>query len=56
MAALLEFECPACGGGLEFSPSSQMVKCPFCDTEFTPEAMEELRNGPKNVSVDDMTW
>lgn len=56
MAALLEFECPACGGGLEFSPSSQAVKCPYCDTEFTLEAMEALRNGQKNVSAEDMSW
>lgn len=56
MAALLEFECPACGGGLEFSPSAQAVKCPYCDTEFTLEAMEELRSGEKNVSVNDISW
>ena len=56
MAALLEFECPACGGGLEFEPSSQMVKCPYCDTEFSVEAMEELRKNQKNVSAEDLTW
>lgn len=56
MAALLEFECPACGGSLEFSPSSQMVKCPYCDTELTLEAMEELKNVQKQVSVEQMQW
>lgn len=56
MAALLEFECPACGGGLEFMPASQKVKCPFCDTEFTPEAVEELAKSSKSTSKVEMQW
>jgi len=43
MAVLQEFECPACGGGLNFDSASQSVKCPFCDTEFTVEAIRELQ-------------
>ena len=34
MPALLEYECPACGGGLEFDPLLQKVKCPYCESEF----------------------
>ncbi len=32
--ALHEYECPACGGAMEFNPGSQKLKCPFCDSEF----------------------
>lgn len=56
MAALLEFECPACGGGLEFAPTSQMVRCPYCDTQITPEAMEELSNARKGDPAGNLQW
>lgn len=32
--ALHEYECPACGGAMEFNPGTQRLKCPFCDSEF----------------------
>ncbi len=34
---LLEYECPACGGMLEFDTASQMLKCPYCDTKYDVE-------------------
>lgn len=56
MAALLEFECPACGGGLEFTPTSQTVRCPFCDTEFTPQTIEELAKANRTASAEELHW
>ncbi|WP_026651577.1 Trm112 family protein [Butyrivibrio proteoclasticus] len=32
--ALQEYECPSCGGAMEFDPVSQKLKCPFCDSVF----------------------
>ena len=32
--ALQEYECPACGGAMEFNPHTQKLKCPYCDSEF----------------------
>ena len=32
--ALQEYECPACGGAMEFNPKTGRLKCPFCDSEF----------------------
>ena len=32
--ALQEYECPACGGAMEFNPTTQKLRCPFCDSEF----------------------
>lgn len=56
MATLLEFECPACGGGLSFDPTSQNVKCPYCDTEFSPEAIEELTKSSDAVPTEELEW
>ena len=32
--ALHEYECPACGGAMEFNPKTQKIKCPYCNSEF----------------------
>jgi len=56
MATLLEFECPACGGGLQFDAASQNVKCPYCDTEFTMESLQQIRQEQATVNADDMQW
>ena len=32
--ALQEYECPACGGAMEFNPKTQKLKCPYCDSQF----------------------
>ena len=42
MAAVLEYKCPACGGGMSFDSSLQKVKCPYCDTEYEMETLKEL--------------
>jgi predicted RNA-binding Zn-ribbon protein involved in translation (DUF1610 family) len=35
------YKCPNCGGTVQFDSASQKMKCPFCDTEFDREALEE---------------
>ena len=40
MATLLEYECPACGGALQFDSKLQKVKCPYCDSEFEVDVMK----------------
>ena len=32
--ALQEYECPACGGAMEFNPHTQKLRCPYCDSEY----------------------
>ena len=39
MSVILEYECPCCGGKVEFDSSIQKMKCPYCDSEFDMEAM-----------------
>ena len=40
MATLLEYECPSCGGALQFDSALQKVKCPYCESEFEMEALK----------------
>ncbi len=42
---MLEYECPSCGGTLEFDTATQRLKCPYCDSTYDVEALtEELEN------------
>ncbi|WP_026505015.1 hypothetical protein [Butyrivibrio sp. NC3005] len=37
-----EYECPACGGVMEFNAASQKLKCIFCDTEMSVEEYKDM--------------
>ena len=54
MAALVDFKCPCCGGALSFDSDSQMMKCPYCDTEFDVQAMKALEE--EQAPEDVMQW
>ena len=41
MAATIEYKCPCCGGNVEFSGESQKMRCPFCETVFSPDELKE---------------
>ncbi len=41
MNAIKEYKCPCCGGAISFDVESQNLKCPYCDTEFDIEALED---------------
>lgn len=56
MPELLEYKCPACGGAIKFDSSLQMMKCPFCDTEFEMETLKAFDEGLKSDQPDDMSW
>ncbi len=38
--SIISYKCPNCGGKLDFTPSMQKCKCPFCLSTFTAEDME----------------
>ena len=42
MAGLKTYKCPECGGPLEWNAGVQKMKCPYCDSEFTVEALEAI--------------
>lgn len=54
MPVLQEYKCPQCGGDVEFNPGVQKMKCPWCDTEFDPEAMEKMSR--EENEHDQMDW
>lgn len=56
MAGLHEYECPCCGGGLEFNSQVQKIKCPYCDTEFDMEALMAVDANLEATGEDDMSF
>ena len=56
MAQMIEYECPCCGGSIEFDSTIQKMKCPYCDTEFDVEAMRALAEELKEEKKDSMEW
>lgn len=58
MADLLNFTCPSCGGKVEFNAKLQKMKCPYCDTEYETDALNEAEEAQKNAetSEDSFNW
>ena len=56
MSSLLEYKCPSCGGAIEFNSTVQKMKCPFCDTEFDVETLQEYDAELQNETSDDISW
>ena len=46
MPALLEYECPSCGGSLQFDSTLQKLRCPFCESEFETDAVKPKADQP----------
>ena len=36
-----EYKCPCCGGTISFDSTTQMMKCPYCSSEFSPASLKE---------------
>lgn len=53
---MIEYECPCCGGKIEFDSSTQQMKCPFCESTFDDEAIKALEDVQKQKAGDDMSW
>ena len=56
MGELQEYKCPCCGGGIRFDSKAQKLKCPYCDTEFEIEALQQYDETLKQETKDDMKW
>lgn len=48
--ALTEHKCPNCGASVEFDSGTQMMKCPYCDSEFATDAFDKV------LPDDSMEW
>ena len=53
---LIEYKCPCCAGKLEFDSTVQQMKCPYCDSEFSVEAMQEHDAAIQEAGGDEMHW
>ncbi len=53
---LLEYECPCCGGKIEFNSSIQKPQCPYCDTVFELDALKDFDEALKQDGEDEMHW
>lgn len=56
MAILLEYKCPSCGGALSFDSGVQKLKCPYCNTTLTVEALRELDRSLQAEKPQHTTW
>lgn len=44
MGNTFEYKCPRCGGSVAFDSLTQRMKCPYCDTEFSPDELAAGEN------------
>ena len=51
-----EYKCPNCGGAVKFDSSVQKMKCPFCDTEFEMQALEDYQKEIAAPVADNYAW
>jgi DNA-directed RNA polymerase subunit RPC12/RpoP len=51
-----EYKCPNCAGAVKFDSSSQKMKCPYCDTEFEIEALEEYQKELAAPTAEKFSW
>jgi len=56
MSNLGEQKCPCCGGAVQFDVGTQKLKCPFCDTEFDIEAVQQAEEFRENSIEDSINW
>lgn len=51
-----QFKCPSCGGSVEFDIGTQQLKCPYCDSEFDINALQEKEERKNTKKPDVLTW
>lgn len=58
LGELQNFICPSCAGKVEFNAALQLMKCPYCDTEYTMESLSELQQAFDEAEIrnDSFSW
>ena len=56
MDILQQYKCPCCDGAVSFDADTQKLKCPFCDTEFEPNALNAYNAELEKERPDEMEW
>ena len=53
---IFEYKCPACGGTVSFDSHTQMMKCPYCESEFDVEALKKHDADLDREPTEEMKW
>lgn len=56
MATVMEYQCPCCGGEIEFNPDLQRMKCSYCGSDFDVETLKAYDEDLKTQKPDNMQW
>ena len=54
--ANLQLKCPCCGGTLQFDNKSQEVVCPYCDSHFSTEDLNNYNEDLQSDKQEDTSW
>ena len=53
MATATNYQCPACGGPLHFSGTTQKLECDYCGSSYTVEEIDKKYNGENDNSINE---
>ena len=56
MPILKEFKCPCCDGAIEFDANVQMMKCPYCGSEFEMDSLQAYEEELSKQPQENMNW
>lgn len=56
MPETVSYVCPCCGGKIEWNGGTGKMKCPFCDTEFETETLEDFAGALQAQPEENMEW
>ena len=56
MAEILDFKCPCCNAPINFDSTEQMMKCPYCDSQFDVAALKGKDDVLNSQPADEFNW
>ena len=56
MAEILDFKCPCCNAPINFDSTEQMMKCPYCDSQFDVAALKGKDEVLNSQPADEFNW
>ncbi len=53
---VMEYKCPCCNAGLEFSGATQELTCPYCDNSFNLSTVKAYNEAQSAAPTESVTW